>query len=102
MKKIAVVLFNLGGPTGKEAIYPFLVNFFMDPNIIPYPKFFRFFLARLIAYYRSRGPALDAYGVMGGKSPLLENTLAQGNALLEKLSGLGEVRLYICMRYWHP
>lgn len=101
-KKIAIVLFNLGGPTGPETIYPFLINFFMDKNIIPWPKPLRFFLAKLIATLRSRGPAKTAYGEMGGGSPLLENTLAQASALLERLSSLGNVRVYTCMRYWHP
>lgn len=103
-KKIAVVLFNLGGPTGKKAVYPFLVNFFMDPNIIPLPKFFRFFLARFIAITRSNGPAREAYNVMGGSSPLLENTLAQQNALEKELqkNSNDDIRVYTVMRYWHP
>ncbi len=100
MKKTAVVLFNLGGPDKAESIYPFLVNFFMDPNIIPLPKPARFFLSRGIALYRSRGPAKTAYGLMGGKSPLLENTIAQQKALE---SALGEdFKAFVCMRYWHP
>lgn len=101
-KKIAVVLFNLGGPTGPKTIYPFLYNFFMDQNIIPWPKPLRFFLANFIALLRSNGPAKEAYGEMGGASPLLENTIAQADALKEKLKDLGEVRMYTCMRYWHP
>ncbi len=101
-KKIAVVLFNLGGPTGPKTIYPFLMNFFMDKNIIPWPKPLRFCLATLIATLRSRGPAKEAYGEMGGSSPLLENTIAQADALQKQLSHLGNVRVYTCMRYWHP
>ena len=34
MSKVAVVLFNLGGPDSRGAIKPFLMNFFMDKNII--------------------------------------------------------------------
>ena len=102
MKKIAVVLFNLGGPTGPETIRPFLVNFFMDQNIIPWIKPLRWFLAQFIATLRSKGPAREAYGEMGGASPLLENTVAQQKAVQEKLAHLGDVRVYTCMRYWHP
>ena len=29
-EKVAVILFNLGGPDSKDAIKPFLMNFFMD------------------------------------------------------------------------
>ena len=101
-KKIAVVLFNLGGPTGKETIRPFLLNFFMDRNILPFPKPLRYLLANMIAWRRSRREASDSYGEMGGGSPLLENTLAQQEAVLRELDHLGDVRVYTCMRYWHP
>lgn len=37
---------------------------------------------------------------MGGKSPLLENTLAQAKALEEAL-GKGH-KVFVSMRYWHP
>jgi len=106
-ERLAVVLFNLGGPTSKEAIYPFLVNFFMDPNIIKLPYPLRFALSRLIAWKRSRGEALEAYGEMGGSSPLLENTLAQEEAiqaaLVDKLDvSKATIKTFTCMRYWHP
>lgn len=103
-KKIAVVLFNLGGPTSSDAIRPFLINFFMDKNIIPFWPPVRYGFARMIAFLRGRkgGPAHTAYHEMGGKSPLLENTLAQAEALREQLKELGDVRVYTCMRYWHP
>ena len=35
--KIAVVLFNLGGPDSPEAVRPFLRNLFADPAIIALP-----------------------------------------------------------------
>ena len=31
MTRLAVVLFNLGGPDGPEAVKPFLTNLFSDP-----------------------------------------------------------------------
>jgi ferrochelatase len=99
-KKIAIVLFNLGGPTGPKTIRPFLMNFFMDKNIIPWPKPLRYLLANFIATLRSNGPAKTAYGEMGGGSPLLENTIAQAKALEKQFDG--DVRVYTCMRYWHP
>ena len=80
-KKIAVILFNLGGPDKAESIRPFLINFFMDKNIIRAPIFVRFFVSRLIAWRRSKKEAGDSYGMLGGKSPLLENTQAQASAL---------------------
>ena len=44
--KVAVVLFNLGGPDRPEAIRPFLLNLFNDPAILRVPFFVRPFLAR--------------------------------------------------------
>ena len=36
-QKLAVVLFNLGGPDGPDAVRPFLFNLFRDPAIIGAP-----------------------------------------------------------------
>ena len=52
--KIAIVLFNLGGPDSPEAVQPFLRNLFSDPAIISLPSFFRLPLARFIASRRAR------------------------------------------------
>jgi ferrochelatase len=35
--KIAIILFNLGGPDSPEAIQPFLRNLFNDPAILRLP-----------------------------------------------------------------
>ena len=37
--RVAVVLFNLGGPDRPEAIWPFLLNLFNDPAILRVPFF---------------------------------------------------------------
>jgi len=55
--KLAVVLFNLGGPDSLEAVEPFLTNLFSDPAVISLPAFLRLPLARLIAKKRDRSPA---------------------------------------------
>jgi protoporphyrin/coproporphyrin ferrochelatase len=60
MSRIAVVLFNLGGPDRTESIGPFLKNFFMDPAIIGAPLPIRYLLSRLIAWRRSRNQAGSA------------------------------------------
>lgn len=104
-KKIAVVMFNLGGPDSKAAIEPFLFNFFMDKNIIGLPLPLRYFLARMISKKRSKREAGESYGELGDKSPLLENTNAQAAALqkrLKKDSRETEFKTFVCMRYWHP
>ena len=99
-KKTAVILFNLGGPDKPASIRPFLINFFMDKNIIRAPYPVRFFVSRLIAWKRSKNEAGSSYARLGGKSPLLENTKAQAAALEAQL-GEG-FKVFVVMRYWHP
>ena len=104
-KKIAVILFNLGGPDSKEAIEPFLMNFFMDRNIVNLPLPFRFILAKLISKKRSKREAGEAYHELGDKSPLLENSKKQAKALEEHLNAQNDRNIYktiVSMRYWHP
>ena len=48
-RRVAVVLFNLGGPDSLQAVRPFLFNLFRDPAIIQAPAFVRYPLAALIA-----------------------------------------------------
>ena len=79
-KKIAVVLFNLGGPDTPEAIRPFLNNLFSDKRIIGAPLPIRKLIAFIIS--TTRAPKVKPlYAEMGGASPILPNTLAQARAL---------------------
>ena len=99
--RIAVILFNLGGPDKPESVKPFLFNLFQDPAIIGLPQPFRWMLAKLIS--SRRAPiAQEIYKHIGGKSPLLELTTEQANALEAECGDVGEVKAFICMRYWHP
>jgi protoporphyrin/coproporphyrin ferrochelatase len=100
--KLAVVLFNLGGPDRPEAIKPFLQNLFSDPAIIRLPALFRLPLARFIA--ARRAPiAREIYAKIGGRSPILEETLAQAKALENILAARGhDARSFIAMRYAKP
>lgn len=101
-RKTAIVLFNLGGPDSVEAVQPFLFNLFNDPAIIGLPFFLRTPLARLISKRRAKKKAIPIYNEMGGKSPILENTLAQAAALEHSLHSIGDAKVFVCMRYWHP
>ncbi len=100
-ERIAVVLFNLGGPDSPEAVQPFLFNLFSDPAIIAMPQPLRWILATLVSHRRAK-VAQDIYSKIGGASPLLEETRNQAVALGETLKDLGEVGIFIAMRYWHP
>ena len=123
--RCAVVLLNLGGPDSLDAVRPFLYNLFSDPDIFKLP------LARLtqkpfasLVSRRRAAEAAKGYAAIGGKSPLLENTMAQARALQQLLSNppanpsaravnsagaaSGPVPepvaadVHVCMRYWHP
>ncbi len=97
--RTAVVLFNLGGPDGPEAVEPFLRNLFSDPAIIRLPGPLRWILARVIS--RRRAPvAREIYAQIGGRSPILPLTEAQARAL-EGVLGQ-DYRCFVAMRYWHP
>ncbi len=102
MARLAVVLFNLGGPDRPEAIRPFLFNLFNDPAIIGAPSLIRRAIAWLISTRRAPA-AQHIYAHLGGRSPLLELTRQQATALQTALAaGEDEVRVFIAMRYWHP
>ncbi len=99
--RLAVVLFNLGGPDKTNAVRPFLKNLFADKRIIGLPNPFREMLARLISSRRYKG-VIPLYEEMGGKSPILDNTISQGKALTALLEKEYEIEVFPCMRYWHP
>ena len=100
--KLAVVLFNLGGPDSPEAVEPFLRNLFSDPAIISLPAIVRLPLAWWIA--KRRAPvARKIYDHIGGRSPIFEETRKQANALEIALSGEDvEAKAFVAMRCWHP
>ena len=103
--KIAIILFNLGGPDSLDAVQPFLRNLFGDPAILRLPALIRRPLASFLARRRT-AKARAIYAKIGGSSPILGQTEAQARALEETLGqddGEGhEWRGYVCMRYWHP
>ena len=100
--KLAVVLFNLGGPDSLAAVRPFLFNLFRDPAIIQLPAVARYPLAALISTTRTK-IAQANYAIMGGRSPLLPETQAQADALEAELRAQGhDARVFIAMRYWKP
>jgi len=102
-KKIAVILFNLGGPDSLKSVKPFLFNLFYDPAIIALKNPLRWIVAKVIS--GKRAPiAREIYKKIGGKSPILEQTEAQAKALETKLNedNDAEYSCFISMRYWHP
>jgi protoporphyrin/coproporphyrin ferrochelatase len=103
-RRLAVVLFQLGGPDTLEAIEPFLYNLFCDPEIIDFPfaRIGRKPLAKLISATRAR-KVQKHYATIGGGSPIRRNTERQAHALENELARQGlDARCFVAMRYWHP
>lgn len=103
-RRVAIILFNLGGPDKQDAVRPFLFNLFNDKAIIGAPQPFRFFIAQLIS--RSREKLAKAnYALMGGGSPILPETVKQADALeaaIAKRVSNVTFKCFPAMRYWTP
>ena len=103
-EKLAIVLFNLGGPDTLRSVQPFLQNLFNDKAIIALPQPFRVLLAMLISHTRAKS-AQKNYALMGGKSPINKESRAQADAVEKVLRGRLKnlhIKSFISMRYWHP
>lgn len=103
-RRVAVILFNLGGPDGPEAVRPFLFNLFNDPAIIAAPFPLRTAVAALISTTRAKSARAN-YALMGGRSPIVPETMKQAVALEAALAArkLGvETKTFLAMRYWTP
>ncbi len=104
--KIAIVLLQFGGPDSLDAVEPFLYNLFNDPDIfeLPFGPRFQRFLARQISSRRT--PSVkEKYAEIGGRSPIVERTEQQLQALQrlfdERHSDLN-VTVRLAGRYWKP
>ena len=101
--RVAIVMFQLGGPDSQVAVEPFLYNLFCDPDIINFPGAFlaRKALAKLISTTRSKVVG-QHYAEIGGGSPIRRLTEQQARALQETLRPHLNARTIVAMRYWHP
>jgi protoporphyrin/coproporphyrin ferrochelatase len=102
-KRVGIVLFQLGGPDSLEAVEPFLLNLFLDPDIIPMGPlgFLRRPLAKLISSRRSI-PVAGKYAEIGRRSPIGLLTERQRVRLITALSPYIDAVAVTAMRYWHP
>lgn len=100
--RVAVVLFNLGGPGSLDQVEPFLFNLFNDAAIIRLPSPLRWLVAKIIS--RRRAPVARAiYQKLGGSSPILGQTYSQASALQAALGGTGDhYECFVAMRYSSP
>jgi ferrochelatase len=102
-KRVGIVLFQLGGPDSLQAVEPFLLNLFLDPDIIPMGPmgFLRKPLAKLISSRRSI-PVAGKYAEIGRRSPIGLLTERQRVRLVEAVSPYIDAVAVTAMRYWHP
>ncbi|MBU1099454.1 MAG: ferrochelatase [Bacteroidetes bacterium] len=103
MKKIGIVILNLGGPDSVEAIEPFLYNLFCDPDIFNLP-FGQKLFAKIISSRRAPKVA-EEYKLIGGKSPINEWTEKQRSMLENKVRNENpnlHIDVMTAMRYWKP
>jgi ferrochelatase len=101
--KTGIVMMNLGGPADLTQVEPFLLELFADREIIQLP--FQGWLGPFIA--RRRTPKVQAlYRNIGGGSPILRYTEAQGRGMVERLDRLSPETaphgFYVAFRYITP
>src|SRR3954454_13336835 len=83
--KTGIVMMNLGGPATLDDVRPFLLELFADREIIQLP--FQRWLGPYIA--RRRTPKVRGlYASIGGGSPILHYTEAQGRGMVARLDRL--------------
>jgi len=101
--KTGIVMLNLGGPATLDDVEPFLLELFADREIIQLP--FQRWLGPFIA--RRRTPKVRGlYANIGGGSPILRYTEAQGRGMVARLDrlspGTAPHKFYVAFRYTKP
>ncbi|KAK4685739.1 protoporphyrin/coproporphyrin ferrochelatase, partial [Tremellales sp. Uapishka_1] len=96
-------MMNMGGPSTIPEVHDFLSRLFHDRDLIPLPM--QKILAPWIA--RRRTPKIEAqYQAIGGGSPILKWTKAQGSAMCALLDELNPEsaphKPYVAFRYAEP
>jgi protoporphyrin/coproporphyrin ferrochelatase len=101
--RTGIVMLNLGGPATLDDVQPFLLELFADREIIQLP--FQRWLGPFIA--RRRTPKVRGlYASIGGGSPILRFTEAQGRGMVARLDRLypdsAPHKFYVAFRYTRP
>lgn len=98
-----IVMMNLGGPETLDDVEPFLLKLFADRELLKLP--WQDVLGKFIA--KRRAPKVRAlYDGIGGGSPILRWTRAQGEGMCARLDALSPEtaphRFYVAFRYAAP
>jgi len=103
LRGTAIVMMNLGGPSSLDKVYDFLCRLFSDREIIKLP--FQKLAGPLLAKRRI-GHVQEQYAAIGGGSPILKWTRAQGEAMCKRLDelspGTAPHKPLVAFRYAHP
>jgi protoporphyrin/coproporphyrin ferrochelatase len=98
-----IVMMNLGGPKTLDEVQPFLLELFADREIIQLP--FQRWSGPRLARRRTK-MVQEHYQEIGGGSPILRWTEAQGRGMCERLDRLSPEtsphRFYVAFRYAAP
>jgi protoporphyrin/coproporphyrin ferrochelatase len=101
--KTGIVMMNLGGPATLDDVEPFLLELFNDREIIQLP--FQRWLGPFIAHRRAP-KVRGLYDTIGGGSPILGHTRAQGEGMVARLDRLSPETAphgyYVAFRYVQP
>jgi ferrochelatase len=101
--KTGIVMMNLGGPATLDDVEPFLLELFADREIIQLP--FQRWLGPFIARRRT-ARVRSLYAGIGGGSPILRYTDAQGRGMVGRLDQISPEtaphKFYVAFRYTHP
>lgn len=83
----SIILVNFGGPRSIEEIPSFLTSLLTDIDVIrtPFPRFFEKWFFKRMALKRAEKIAHD-YQLIGGKSPIFEDTEAVAQAIKTRLN----------------
>lgn len=98
-----IVMLNMGGPATLDDVEPFLLRLFADRELLRLPM--QDVLGRFIA--KRRAPKVrKLYDAIGGGSPILHWTEAQGAGMCARLDALSPAtaphRFYVAFRYVAP
>ena len=101
---IAVVVCNLGGPSGPDAIRPFLFNLLYDRCIINLPNPLRYLVAKLASTLRLSKARKIYANFPNSCSPILQETQKQAAALENVLMQMdvADFKVYTAMRHSKP
>jgi ferrochelatase len=99
---VAVLLLQLGGPSSRAEVRPFIRRMLSDPAILAAPAFVRLPLAAWIAWRRAP-MVIGEYNRIGGFSPIGPITAAQAAAVERALAAAGRpLPVGVAMRHAAP